>query len=55
MEEDGEGCGCWFVAAHAGVGEVGGGNGGENGGVTAVWMPSSVGDQSEVGQCVFSG
>ena len=41
------------VAARARVGEVGGGNGGENGGVTAVWMPLSVGDQSEVGQRAF--
>ena len=41
------------VAARARVGEVGGVNGGEDGGVTAVWMPLSVGDQSEVGQRAF--
>ena len=34
------------VAARARVGEVGGRNGGENGGVTAVWMPLNISDQS---------
>ena len=41
------------AAARARVGEVGGGNGGENGGVTAVWMPLNISDQTEVGQCLF--
>ena len=41
------------VAARARVGEVGGGNGGENGGVTAVWMPLNISDQSEVCNVFF--
>ena len=41
------------VAARARVGEVGGGNGGENGGVTAVWMPLNISDQSEACNVFF--
>ena len=41
------------VAARARVGEVGGGSGGDNGGVTAVWMPLNISDQSEVCNVFF--